>query len=301
MKFVPFIGVVEDIDDPVQVGRVRARAFDYHTSDRAEIPTNALPWALVMSPSTSAGISHYGHSPSGLLPGSWVIGLFLDGERAQEPLILGSIPSVSAAQPDTNEGFSDPAGKYPDKLGHDTSEMARGNDPYRPNISTDILAALMTNNFAAQYPHNKVFETPSGHFKEYDDTKGAARIREQHKSGTHYEITELGDHSNYIVSDRYTVIEKNDEIHVKGKVNIIIDGDADITIRGSLNADVAQTTKLTCPSSTVDGELTVTGDVRIDGDVSVGKDVKTDKGISHNNHKHLIKSGSSAGLTDKPS
>jgi len=300
MNFTPFIGVIEDIDDPIELGRARVRVFDVHSADIGEIPTDMLPWALVMQPCTSASVAGIGTSPSGLLPGSWVFGMFLDGARAQEPLILGSIPSVSANLPNPDVGFNDPNGEHPRRTGPDTNELARGIDTRRPETTTELLGFLMTNNYDAQYPHNHVFETPGGHFKEYDDTLGAKRIREQHSSNTYYEITDTGDKLNYIAGDRYTVIEINDELHVKGKVNIVIDGDADISVKGNLNADVNQSTTILCPSNTIDGELTVTGNVRVNGKVNVGDDVKTDIGVSLNKHKHPILSGSSAGLTDKP-
>lgn len=40
-----------------------------------------------------------------------------------------------------------------------------------------------------EYPYNKAYQTESGHFKEYDDTPKKERIKEQHQSGTHWEIT----------------------------------------------------------------------------------------------------------------
>jgi hypothetical protein len=44
----------------------------------------------------------------------------------------------------------------------------------------------------ANYPTNKVYETETGHYKEYDDTDGAERIKESHKSGTFYEMDKDG-------------------------------------------------------------------------------------------------------------
>ena len=39
-------------------------------------------------------------------------------------------------------------------------------------------------NLRTVYPKNHVYETESGHIKEFDDTEGAERIHEYHKSGT---------------------------------------------------------------------------------------------------------------------
>lgn len=40
-----------------------------------------------------------------------------------------------------------------------------------------------------EYPHNKVYATTRGHYKEYDDTDGKERIKEFHTSGSTWEIT----------------------------------------------------------------------------------------------------------------
>ena len=62
--FAWFTGVVEDIYDPEQMGRVRVRCIGYHTEDKTLIPTYALPWAIVIQPATSAAMSGIGRSPT---------------------------------------------------------------------------------------------------------------------------------------------------------------------------------------------------------------------------------------------
>lgn len=91
------IGVVEDVSDPLTLGRVKARYFGFHPADRSLVPTIDLPWSQVLQPSTSASTSGVGFSPNGLKPDSWVFALFMDGETAQFPLILGSFPRIHKA------------------------------------------------------------------------------------------------------------------------------------------------------------------------------------------------------------
>ena len=81
--FTWFIGVVEDRDDPLQLGRVRVRCYGWHTDDKNQIPTEALPWAVQLQGITSPALNGMGQSPTGLVEGSWIVGFFLDGERAQ--------------------------------------------------------------------------------------------------------------------------------------------------------------------------------------------------------------------------
>ena len=79
-----FIGVVEERVDKRHESRVRVRAFGVHgTID--QIPTEDLPWAICVA----------GNYQMNVLPqqNHWVLGVFLDGRDAQQPLILGTIPT----------------------------------------------------------------------------------------------------------------------------------------------------------------------------------------------------------------
>ena len=106
--FVWFIGVVEDRQDPYLIGRVRVRCFGHHTGDKTQLPTKDLPWAQVMLPVTSAGISGIGQSPIGLVEGSHVFGFFRDGEARQEPVVMGSMPGYPTELGDPTKGFYSP-------------------------------------------------------------------------------------------------------------------------------------------------------------------------------------------------
>lgn len=93
--FIWWIGVVEDRNDPQQLGRVKIRIFGYHTDNKQLLPTSKLPWAWPIQPITSAAISGVGTTPLGCLPGTWVIGFFLDGEDMQVPAYWGTVASTS--------------------------------------------------------------------------------------------------------------------------------------------------------------------------------------------------------------
>lgn len=86
-------GVVQDVNDPEQIGRVRVRIFGYHISDIQKLPIENLPWVSPIMPISSASIGGLGQSPTGVVVGSWVVGFFRDGENAQDPIIFGTIPS----------------------------------------------------------------------------------------------------------------------------------------------------------------------------------------------------------------
>ena len=92
--FVWFHGIVEDVHDPLKMGRVRVRCFEYHNFDKQLLSTEDLPWSTLLQPVNSAASHGKGISPTGLLVGSWVIGFFRDGLNCQDPVILGSFAGI---------------------------------------------------------------------------------------------------------------------------------------------------------------------------------------------------------------
>ena len=69
-KFVWFIGVVEDRNDPEKQGRVRVRCVGHHTHDLTSLPTSELPWAHVMHPVTDPSMHGMGYRHSWIVEGS---------------------------------------------------------------------------------------------------------------------------------------------------------------------------------------------------------------------------------------
>jgi hypothetical protein len=91
-----WFGVCEARDDPAMMGRIRVRIFGYHSPDRTEIPTETLPWASIMLPTTAAGMSGVMSTASSIMEGAWVIGFFRDGPSAQDPVVIGVLMGMSS-------------------------------------------------------------------------------------------------------------------------------------------------------------------------------------------------------------
>ena len=69
--------------------RFKVRIMGYHTASKVDLPDEQLPWATVLYP-TTAGAGGRNHSQSVMITqGSFVFGFFLDGENAQQPVIMG--------------------------------------------------------------------------------------------------------------------------------------------------------------------------------------------------------------------
>ena len=69
--------------------------------------------------------------------------------------------------------------------------------------------------YNAVYPYNHVFESESGHIKEYDDTAGNERIHERHISGTSTEMTANGDRIDIIKNNHYTLTSNNNKAFIQ--------------------------------------------------------------------------------------
>ena len=90
--FIWWIGIVEDINDPLTLGRCKVRCFGYHPAKSTNlVPTEDLPWATTIHPLNTPNL--YG-TPR---VGEWVFGFFLDSLSAQEPAILGYLPAIPEA------------------------------------------------------------------------------------------------------------------------------------------------------------------------------------------------------------
>jgi len=83
-----FVGEVRDIRDPDKSGKMKIMVHGQHNVAEKNIPDEELPWASCMM-NNSASINKIGES-SNYLPGSTVIGIWLDPETKQIPIILGS-------------------------------------------------------------------------------------------------------------------------------------------------------------------------------------------------------------------
>lgn len=92
--YIWFMGIVEDSNDPLRLGRVKVRCYGFH-GDKTSLPTNLLPWAIVAQPTISSGFRGGGFSPTALRPGSVVNGFFADGTIAQYPVVTGVMGGIN--------------------------------------------------------------------------------------------------------------------------------------------------------------------------------------------------------------
>lgn len=254
--FIWFMGVVEDRMDPEQLGRVRVRAFGWHTEDKSLIPTDALPWAHPV---------HSANVPSSYTPkeGDWVVGFFLDGDSAQQPVILGCLMGSPVEAAKTETGFSDPSGVYPKRINESTmNRFIRGREDgtvheiRKRTLKKGVKSIGVTwdepePSFAPQYPFNFSIESESGHAFELDDTEGKERVHLAHKNGSFIEMDASGNRVEKITKDSYTIIAGSDYVVIDGSCNVTVKGNCNLKVSGVLAAEAKTIT------------LNASGDVKI--------------------------------------
>ena len=125
-----------------------------------------------------------------------------------------------------------------------------------------------TSRYAAEYPYNHVYESESGHIKEFDDTPGAERIHEYHRSGTYNEVDQEGTKVDYVKGDRYNISVHDDYLYVKG--HIIWTGDNEVLIASNDNMSLSSKWRLKVSSG---GDIEIYSkrniSFRAEGDISM--------------------------------
>lgn len=144
-----FIGVVENNTDQRLEGRVQVRAFGVHGSI-TQIPTANLPWATLVIGS---------HDTNFVVPplNSWVFGLFLDGRSAQQPLILGLIPTQFSVVNDPNQsGWGVSVGNNIDV----NAQGSRAQDFGQPSLSRLARGEELHNTYLLPMETNRTRDIP---------------------------------------------------------------------------------------------------------------------------------------------
>ena len=319
-----FVGVVEDRVDPQQLGRVKVRIYSVHNPDKNEVSIDHLPWAMVLNPITSASMSGVGRSPTGIVEGTWVFGLFLDENEYQLPLVLGTLIGNPTESP-TGEGFTDPEGKYPtndpskSELGESSVNRHARDETAEDHITLmEKRAAKMSGiesakgskvesvlankgdafyertvwdephpRFGGQgpllpggvpqsvYPMNHVWYTEAGHLFEVDDTPDAERIHWFHIKGTYQEIQPDGNRVTKINGHDYTMILKDNDVYIRGNVNVTVDSDVRMLVKGDMITEVGGNYM-----------LTVGGDYIKKVAGNEAKEILSDQAIQINGNRH---------------
>lgn len=255
--FIWWLGVVENRNDPLNMGRCQVRIFGWHTDNLQYIPSKDLPWSQPIFPVNESFTSK---TPK---ESDYVVGFFLDGQSGQFPAIFGVIPGIPSEKPNQSKGFSDQrtsaqlskspampgqkAGLYPTVLNEPTTSRLYRNEKIDETIIGSEKKAMVKDiagasgswsqpepAYATVPPYNFVMETESGHVMEFDDSKDAERIHIAHRTGTYTEMRPDGSKVTRVVKDNYEIISGDDFVNIIGNANITVNGNANIYVKGNV-------------------------------------------------------------------
>lgn len=281
-----YIGVVENVMDPLESGRCQVRVVGLHTNQKTKtttegIPSNELPWAIPANPITGGSVSGLGWSGVPV-QGSWVLVMFIGNGDHNNPVYFATLSGIPTTGADTTLGFNDPDGVYPKYTGEpDWNKNARNTDDVATLKENGKLGGSAEPSTAAapEYPKNTVFETPdNGIVVEYDSTPNKERWSVFHRaSGSYMAIEPNGDTVFKSANDTYQITAGAREVHVEGADNQVMKNGLTITVTGTANI-VATAVNL--------------------GDASGGKVLMNEDIIAiFNDHVHA-ENGTGGGITD---
>jgi len=248
-----FIGDVEQITDPLYIGRIKVRVFGDHTLNKEILPTGDLPWATVLNDVHSHSTTGKGQTPLGLRVGSKVIGFYLDPAK-QRPVVLGSLPGkddVNTLATALSEHASLTARRAARLDGND--QVIQIPTPVTDAKTIDVFGETVGSveasisepwsepeiPYGAIYPDNHVLETTGGHLLEFDDTIdntdadnpiSKERIHLRHTIGTGIEMFPDGTRVDNIKKDSYNIVDGNHYAHIKDNESITINGSLKVLV-----------------------------------------------------------------------
>lgn len=280
-------GVVENNKDPEKMGRCQVRVFGVHSPNKTQtaadgIPTDHLPWAEPATGLFEGAVSGFG-SWSIPVQGSHVF-LFFERGHLGNPRYFACAPGKPSSKTHgftKEQGFSDPDGQFPTehrlnepdwhRLSRDEKEGTIV-EYKEDNLDKGVEKALdqgmwdepdpFYNKTQEKYPNNNVFATHNGIIIEID-TSEEPRLHIFHPSNSYIEVDNEGNKVIRNSGNRYEIVLKNWNKHIKEDDNTTIDtnkttkigndeykevgndvtveinGDENITIKGSKNVDVS--------------------------------------------------------------
>ena len=99
--FIWWTGIVENRNDPLKLGQCQVRCVGWDADNKMHLPTKDLPWAKPLLPVNGTDV----YAPK---EGDMVIGFFIDGESAQERVMMGILPNIPLKASNPQQAFADP-------------------------------------------------------------------------------------------------------------------------------------------------------------------------------------------------
>ena len=201
-----------------------------------------------------------------------ILGKTNDVYEAVAPSLLSQIDDKAGT--DYGKDLSDANAIDEQEGGGDSGGSPTWNEP-NPRYGGETAGENPASRIST-YPLNHVHVSESGHLFEIDDSPGAERIHQYHRTGTFVEVQPNGTRSTKVVGKDYEIIISDKKVKIEGKMTVSIDGDAKLLVKGNHYTEVGG-----------DQYVMVYGDriTKIQG--SDIREVKTDQSVNIEGVNHL--------------
>ena len=130
--------------------RVKVRIMGYHPHSTVELPDEDLPWAQAMLGNTDGSGKGNRANSVALSPGDNVVGFFLDGDDAQQPIIMGVLGNTLYSPSNEYSGPFKPFTGFTSKVANDggnivnteANEMNAKSQKSPQHVSQNLLKEL---------------------------------------------------------------------------------------------------------------------------------------------------------------
>lgn len=211
-----------------------------------------LAWARVLGPvgGNLTGAAAWLPEAGSLV---WVM---FEQEDINKPVVIGCGWPQAAGKSQIPVAALGEADEVRDARGSDTASGAGGASLEEPDDPA-----------AAEYPFNKVYKDPTaGHLIEIDGTEDAERIAVTHgKTKTWVEFHPDGGFVLGVKGKRYTLVDVDDALHVKGRRDVVVAGEMTTKAGGKMSLTAAQAKALIlgrCQAE-IAGDLTVKSNLMV--------------------------------------
>ena len=223
--------IVEDINDPEKLGRVRARLIHYD-GNKKDIPTDKLPWTTVLAPQVGIGaqnVAGAGQSPVGIRPGATVTVLVHDENPDGTRIAVGAIP-VNAARKKGTITASSLAGTASPSPGMSGPHTAPFETPTK--ASKEVLPN-QPQYATVQGSYTETFSTKSdsGFYIILHDKKGQAFYSLVHPSGTFFEMQSDGSLTTQTRGNRKEAVDGEYTLGAEKNIAMFTNKDAQIRVK----------------------------------------------------------------------
>lgn len=230
-------GIVEDIQDPEQLNRVRIRLP--HHGSKTDTPTSALPWSKILSPGMGVGPQQGttgGQAGLSVNQGATVMTL-VNHDNHEDMTILGAVPTNAAGK---NILGASAAGQSSMALGG----IKGGSTGGKFEAATDASKAVLNQAPPAfpqtkgKYPDTHINVSKSGIRSVLHDVPGEAYQATVHPTGTFTEMQADGNYVTYTTKDRKEAVDGQYTLFSEKNMVIATNGDLQIKVKGNVLFEV---------------------------------------------------------------